>query len=144
MTRYDNITQLERTKNNEQKWKTDYSHLLDIATETANRPATFEKKTISVVELFEKFFDRNMVDTLVEQSNMYCVQQGYNEHLSKESILIAVGYHSLPHLYWQQQEDVDIPFVKSHLQRTDIDNFFKCLHCANNMEINPADRYYKI
>lgn len=104
-------------------------------------------------ELFEEFFDENMYEYFVEQSNIYAHQ---NNRLSFSTnmyemrafigFLLLTGYHHLPQewMYWSLDPDISIPFVRETFSRQTYRNIKQNLHLANNLDNNNTDKLYKI
>ena len=61
-------------------------------------------------------------------------------------ILLFSGYHSLPRqrLYWNRDEDVNVPFVSSHMSRNRFDEIKKYVHLADNDKVDANDKLYKV
>jgi hypothetical protein len=105
----------------------------------------------SPVHAFNEFFDINMVNMIVEESNLYSHQRGFgttidsDEFLEYLGILILSGYHRLPrrHMYWTKQVDCNVELVSDNMRRDTFDKVHRSLHFNNNMEIDD-DRLYKV
>ncbi|XP_049942887.1 piggyBac transposable element-derived protein 2-like [Schistocerca serialis cubense] len=74
----------------------------------------------TVPQVFEDFFSEKLMDTIIEQSEIYsCQHNRINFLLTKEElklfigVLLLSGYHKLPHKnkYWEQAPDVGVPLV---------------------------------
>ncbi|XP_053956252.1 piggyBac transposable element-derived protein 2-like [Anastrepha ludens] len=76
-------------------------------------------------ELFLQFFDEEIMEMLVVNTNIYAHQNYIIVDISKQQInrfigiLILNGYHKVPHVehYWSTQQTLGIPIVKQALSR---------------------------
>lgn len=108
----------------------------------------------SCTELFEEFFDKDMIEYLVEQTNMYAHQNNrltfstnFNEMKAFIGFLLLTGYHHLPQewMYWSLDPDVSIPFVRETFSRQTFRNIKQNLHLADNSENHDnTDKLFKV
>lgn len=106
------------------------------------------------MELFvDLFFDTNMIDYLVEQTNMHAQQNNCqsfstnpNEMRAFIGFLLLTGYHHLPQesMYWSLDPDVSVPFVRETFSRQTYRNMKQNLHLANNAENDRSDKLFKV
>lgn len=96
---------------------------------------------MSPVEIFEKFFDNDVFQLIMDESSRYAFQT--NKHRVKLDIidikaflgfLFFTGYHTLPRerLYWSQREDFGVELVKQLFSRDRYIQLKSILHFANN------------
>lgn len=105
------------------------------------------------VEIFETVFDSKVIDLIMEQTNLYALQN--NNHLfcvTQEeikifiAILLLSGYHRLPRErnYWCLDEDLLVPPVANAMSRNRFQEIKKYLHLADNTQIDKNDKMYKV
>ncbi|XP_031343006.1 piggyBac transposable element-derived protein 2-like [Photinus pyralis] len=107
----------------------------------------------NVIQIFEKLFDEQVVNLLVEQTNKYATaSNNHSFQVTGEEIKIFVGvllfsgYHKLPRarLYWCLDEDVNVPFVSNCISRNRFEEIKKYIHLADNTQIDRSDKMYKV
>lgn len=104
-------------------------------------------------ELFSLFFDREVMETIINYSVQYSLQKNrHGFHLDVTDlekflgILILSGYHILPQqqMYWSADDDKGVPIVKEAMSRNRFLNIKQNLHLSDNNELNTADKFSKI
>lgn len=106
----------------------------------------------SPVELFEEFVDSNILNLIVDQSNLYSSQKNSDFQLDIPTlkrflgILIFSGYNSAPNekMFWSTSPDINFPIVRSSMSRFDYLKVKSALHLANNDNIDSTDKLYKV
>jgi len=107
----------------------------------------------SEVELFEEFWDGDMLDLVINQSNLYAQQQNRHEfNLKKHQLkrflgfLLFSGYHRLPRerMYWENAEDCRVNIVSQALSRQEYMDIKRNLHLADNATVHACDKFYKL
>ncbi|KAB0803076.1 hypothetical protein PPYR_00046 [Photinus pyralis] len=108
---------------------------------------------LSPIEVFEKLFDQEVLDHIVQQTNLYSSQKNKHDFFVSKadiqifiSILLLTGYHKLPseRNYWSLDEDLRVPFVSNSMSRNRFLEIKKYIHLANNSCINRQDKMSKI
>lgn len=103
--------------------------------------------------LFELFFDNDILGHILEQSNKYAVQNnrhGFQLEMYQLKrfigFLLFSGYHQLPRerMYWETCEDVSVPIVREALSKHQFSQIKRNLHLADNSEIDKEDKMFKI
>lgn len=103
-------------------------------------------------ELFLQFFDEEIMEMLVVNTNMYAHQNNIVVDISKQQIyrfigiLILSGYHKVPHVehYWSTQQTLGIPIVKQALSRNNFQLIKRIFHLMDNYGIDATDRFAKV
>ncbi|XP_053949194.1 piggyBac transposable element-derived protein 3-like [Anastrepha ludens] len=103
-------------------------------------------------ELFLQFFDEEIMEMLVVNTNMYAHRNNIVVDISKQQIyrfigiLILSGYHKVPHVehYWSTQQTLGIPIVKQALSRNNFQLIKRIFHLMDNYGIDPTDRFAKV
>ncbi|KAJ8963891.1 hypothetical protein NQ314_005308 [Rhamnusium bicolor] len=106
----------------------------------------------SCVEMFEQFFDHEIVNYVVQESKKYA--QFINQpdpKITKDEmrclgILILSGYNSLPskRMYWELREDTQNSLVCNAMRRNRFLQLQRFFHCADNNDMDPNDNAWKI
>ena len=106
----------------------------------------------SPLDYFRKFFSVDLVDHIVQQTNLYSKQHGRNVEVSKEEMLgiigvmILSGYHPVfdKKLLWSSDDDVSVEWVKELMSRNRFIAIIRDIHLADNCNLDSSDLYYKI
>ncbi|XP_054746487.1 piggyBac transposable element-derived protein 3-like [Anastrepha obliqua] len=103
-------------------------------------------------ELFLQFFDEEIMEMLVVNTNMYAHQNNIVVDISKQQIyrfigiLILSGYHKVPHVehYWSTQQTLGIPIVKQAPSRNNFQLIKRIFHLMDNYGIDATDRFANV
>ncbi|XP_053960552.1 piggyBac transposable element-derived protein 3-like [Anastrepha ludens] len=102
-------------------------------------------------ELFLQFFDEEIMEMLVVNTNMYAHQNNIVVDISKQQIYRFIGvlklsrYHKVPHVdYWSSQQTLGIPIVKQALSRNNFQLIKRIFHLMDNYGIDATDRFAKV
>ncbi|KAJ8914014.1 hypothetical protein NQ315_012037 [Exocentrus adspersus] len=107
----------------------------------------------SLVSLFFKFFDENVFDLLIEETNRYAAIKNKNnkpvtvrEMKCFVGILILSGYVPYPRrkMFWEQDKDVKDVLVSDALSRDRFDHIMSVFHMADNNNLVPGDKFAKV
>lgn len=112
-----------------------------------------ELSSLNVVQIFETLFDDEVVQLIVDQTNLYATAA--NNHIFRITshevkifvgVLLFTGYHKLPRerLYWSLDEDVGVPFISNSMSRNRFEEIKKYLHLADNAGLDKDDKLYKV
>lgn len=112
-----------------------------------------ELENFSPVEVFEKLFDDEIFDHLMQQTNLYSSQK--NRHaffVSKAdlklsvAILLLTGYHKLPseRNYWSLDEDLGVPVVAKTMSRNRFQETKRYIHLVDNENLVIQDKMAKL
>lgn len=106
------------------------------------------------VNIFEKFFDGEVLDMIILYSKLYASQ--HNNHNFEITagelkvffgILLLTGYHSLPRerLYWSLDEDCGVTVVPKAMSRNRFMEIKNYLHfCNNEAASKSTDKMFKL
>ena len=106
----------------------------------------------SPVELFFTFFDVEVFDLIVTQTNNYAAHKNKNLDMTVEElkcfigILLLSGYVQVPRrrMFWQQSEDTHNSLVVAAMTRNRFDEIISCLHVADNNNLKKDDKFSKV
>jgi len=107
----------------------------------------------SEAELFEEFWDGEMFDLVMSQSNLYAHQQNRHDFNMKKhqlkrflGFLLFSGYHRLPRerMYWENADDCNVNIVTRALSRQEYMDIKRNLHLADNTKVHACDKFYKL
>lgn len=110
-------------------------------------------KDTTPVELFEKFFDDEIVHILVEQSRKYAL---FLNHPDPKitiveikcflAILILTGYNELPgkRFYWDEGTDMRNELVYNSMRRNRFLEICRFIHFADNTQPDAKDKIWKL
>lgn len=121
--------------------------------ESEPEPPLFLESEWCPSDLFELFFDDEVIDVLVENSVKYAGQSGNhtfeidNEEMKRFlAILLLSGYTVVPRrrMYWSQQPDVHNEAVSKAMSRNRFDEILHFFHPANNEDLPVADKFGKV
>lgn len=107
----------------------------------------------SPLELFELFFDTEMFELFVTESQRYALQKGLSDPLISVGemkcfvgILIVSGYSSAPgkRYFWDQYEDVRNNAIYNSMRRNRFEKIMQCLHLNDNTKLDPRDKFSKV
>lgn len=95
-------------------------------------------------ELFQLYFDNNLIQHLVEQTILYADQQ-LNPHFSISNeemqvflgFILYTGYNRLPHpeLHWSLDEDLRATFVSQKMTKNRYKEIKQYIHFADNTKL---------
>lgn len=111
-------------------------------------------KNQNPVNIFEMFFDEEVMTMISQYSQMYAAQNNKHDfHVSIEElkiffgILLLTGYHSLPRerLYWSLDEDCKVSIFAKSMSRNRFLEIKKYLHfCDNTAAAETSDKMFKV
>lgn len=112
---------------------------------------------MSPVDIFELFFDKNLLEWIVKQTVIYACQKGnfgfkfsVDELKTFIRILILSGYYAMPQwrMHWEEQDDCHNTrtLISNNMRRNWFDVIMQYLHFNDNTEINESvtDRLFKV
>ena len=97
------------------------------------------------------FFDDELVDNIVMQTNKYALQNNRTLAMTTEELmtfigtLLLSGYSRLPHrrLYWSDKDDVP-KLVANSIRRNRFEEILKNFHLSDNDNLDDTDRLTKL
>ena len=123
------------------------------------RPPIFPESNLSKYrnytprEFFDLFFDEEVCNHIVTQSNLYALQKnlsslnlGVHELRVFLSILIVSGYNSTSSkgAYWSDGDDLRNQAIYNAMRRNRFDQIMRALHLQDNLELDCKDRFSKV
>ena len=129
----------------------------------STQPMNIEKKEVSQLvekliakterELFEEFFDNEVIQHITDQSMKYATQQNRHGFDLKPyqlqrflGFLLFTGYHKLPRedMYWENAVDCNIRIVTNAMTRQTFRDIKRNLHLSDNASVKKDDKLYKV
>lgn len=110
-------------------------------------------KDMSCVQLFELFWDDEIIAYLSNQMTLYALFNNcpdpkvtVEEIKCFIGILLLSGYNNLPgkRYYWETQEDVRNPLICNAMRRNRFLQISRFLHCADNNDPHLDDKVWKL
>lgn len=117
------------------------------------QPTDTSKLPQDPTELFDLFFDREIIELIVNQSISYAASKGNHsftvtckEIYAYLGILLLSGYTEVPRtrLYWSHDKDVHNQAVSEAMARDRFEEITRYLHLADNTQLDPNDRMAKV
>ncbi|XP_050330016.1 piggyBac transposable element-derived protein 3-like [Bactrocera neohumeralis] len=107
-------------------------------------------KDLSPIQLFSKFYDGEVLDYIITETNRFAAQNNAGFHLDVVilkrflGILLISGYHTLPSIedYWSSQLSLGIAIVQQ--ARATFMHVKRYIHFANNDELDVNDKMAKL
>lgn len=109
------------------------------------------EKELTSLEYFKSFFDDDLINHLVEQTNLYSVQQtGNSVNVSKEEmerfiavyIFAAVVWLPSMRMYWET--GTRVPFIADLMSVNRFEKIRQFFHCNNNQMPTEKDKLFKV
>lgn len=106
----------------------------------------------SPIELFYLFFDDEMLDMIVEQTNIYASQSNATFVVEPHDIkrfvgfLFFTGYHKIPEwkLYWSKDPSFGVEIISNAFPRNRAEMIKRYIHLSDNNNIDPTDKFAKV
>jgi hypothetical protein len=136
------------------KWEPgDLSEDVGCVAAARNQPL-FLSHDLTPADLFELFFDEDIINLLVENTVKYAREQKgdhcFEVTAENMKLFIAVlllnGYAILPRrrMYWEQQPDVLNAAVSNAIPRKRFEDILRYLHVADNKSLGEGDKFSKV
>ncbi|KAL8585552.1 hypothetical protein ACOMHN_046212 [Nucella lapillus] len=116
--------------------------------------ARFLEQNLNPLEIFELFVDDEVVDYIVDQTNLYARRDKGNhnfvttrqEFRTFMAILLLSGYNQLPrrNMYWDRNSDCHNTAVSGAMSRNRFDEHIRYLHLADNNTLDPNNKVSKV
>lgn len=112
-----------------------------------------EYKSLSMVNIFEKFVDDAMIDLLVEESRRYALFLNCPDPKITSSeircflgILLISGYNHVPSKrhYWDGGNDMRNTAIYESMRRDRFLQICRFLHCTDNTKVDSNDKAWKV
>lgn len=109
-----------------------------------------EEKT--PLQLYENFFDDELIDIIVNETNRYAAQKNKNNNISKTEIkaffgvLILSGYNQVSRrrMYWEREKDTHNELVANAISRDRFEFIMSHLHMVDNNNLDQSDKFAKL
>ena len=105
-------------------------------------------------EIWKEFFDKDMIDLLLEQTLLYAQRDKGALHFQATvddmkvflGIILLSGYHTLPseRNYWSNQPDLKVPFVCDAISRDRFLQLKSFIHLADNQALEVGNKVAKV
>ncbi|XP_030752324.1 piggyBac transposable element-derived protein 3-like [Sitophilus oryzae] len=101
---------------------------------------------------FKIFFDKDLVEEIVNFSNVYSQQKNRTGDITVDEmycflgVLLVSGYASVSrrHMYWQNCDDTQNKLISAAISRDGFQFIMSNLHCNNNTTLDKNDKYCKL
>ncbi|XP_071056466.1 piggyBac transposable element-derived protein 2-like [Onthophagus taurus] len=118
---------------------------------TNNNAGTTDEAS-TAIDFFELFFDAELVDKIVRETNRYSLQKNRALNVCTEEIkcfigiLLYSGYTQVPRrrMFWENASDAHHEIVINGMKRDRFEAILSHFHLANNYELDAEDKYAKI
>lgn len=106
----------------------------------------------SPLELFECFFDAEIIDMFVTCTNQYAASKNRKSDVTPEEmktffgILLVSGYCPVPRrrMYWEQAKDSHNAVISEAMCRNRFEHILTNIHCCDNANLDRSDRFAKV
>lgn len=138
----------------EREWKkSDISNRQKERFKWNSHPADASRLPDNPMDLFQLFFDEDVLEMIVEYSELYARSKG-NDTFSTTpdeirafiGILLVTGYSPAPRrkLYWSRDSDVHNEAISSAMTRNRFLEIMKYLHVSDNGRLDGSDKMAKV
>ncbi|XP_018578332.1 piggyBac transposable element-derived protein 3-like, partial [Anoplophora glabripennis] len=106
----------------------------------------------SPLELFQDFFDEDLLDLIVLETNRYTARKNNVQNISTSEIkafigvLVLSGYVCVPRrrIYWEREKDGHNPLVSEAITRDKFEYILTNIHVKDNETLDKSDRFSKV
>ena len=121
--------------------------------ENVGQQPLFLRKDCTPVELFELFFDDDVLEMIVNNTISYARQCGnHSFQIDKQSLqiffalLLLSGYNVLPRrkMYWELHQDVHNEAFAKTMSTNRFDEIMRYFHLSDNSALKPGDKFAKV
>lgn len=110
------------------------------------------KQMYTPIEAFSLFFDNEVIDMLVNYSNMYANSHNRNGDISDNEfrcflgVLLLSGYSSHPRrsMYWENSKDTNNILVCDAISRNRFNFIIQNIHCCDNSNLDQTNKFAKL
>ena len=138
----------------EREWKkSDISNRQKERFKWNSHPADASRLPDNPMDLFQLFFDEDVLEMIVEYSELYARSKG-NDTFSTTpdeirafiGILLVTGYSPAPRrkFYWSRDSDVHNEAISSAMTRNRFLEIMKYLHVSDNGRLDGSDKMAKV
>lgn len=110
-------------------------------------------RNLSPIEIFEKFFDDEVFELIINETRKYGISKNYKDiNLSVQELKVFVaifylsGYNTVPskRCYWETRGDTRNDLVFNAMRRDRFLEICRFIHFADNTKIDKNDKMYKL
>ncbi|XP_030747121.1 piggyBac transposable element-derived protein 3-like [Sitophilus oryzae] len=107
---------------------------------------------LSPIQLFENFFEKEIIDMFVFYTNNYAASKNKRSDITPEEIkvffgiLLLSGYVSVPRrrMFWENSSDCHNNIVSNSMSRNRFEHILSNIHCCDNNNLDKNDRFAKV
>ncbi|KAB0804486.1 hypothetical protein PPYR_01456 [Photinus pyralis] len=102
------------------------------------------------VQIFEMFFDSSVIEHIVTETKRYATQKNIHnfsinhEDIHKHTVTKWLSQVARERLYWSLDDDLGVPIVQNYMSRNRYLAIKKCLHLADNSNLDTTDKLAKV
>lgn len=120
----------------------------EVKSRSVFEESAYYSREMTPVEIFELFFNKDLLEWIVRQSVLYACQKGnFGFEFSVDElkvfigILILSGYCSVSRqrMYWEEQGDSHNTLIANNMRRNRFDLIMQYIHFNDNTKINIQD-----
>jgi DNA excision repair protein ERCC-6 len=142
----------QKVTKNFRKWKKADLTAQPVAGTVTEPPNYFFTEMRTPKEIHVLFLDDEVVELIVTYSNLYATSKGVNLGFTSSEfkcflgIIFLSGYVPVPsrHKLWKQRTDAHNVLVSAAMRRDRFETIFSNLHVANNVNLDPMDKFSKL
>lgn len=106
----------------------------------------------SPLELFEDFFDEELINIIFLETNRYAAQKNNVQNITKSEIkafigvLVLSGYICVPRrrMYWEREKDGHNTLITEAISRDKFEYILTNIHVKDNETVDKSDRFSKV
>lgn len=110
------------------------------------------KNNCSPASLFRRFFDHNIIEEIVQHTNLYASQKNRQANATVDDIYCFIGVRlvsdycnvSRKKMYWQNSSDTNNAPISSSISRDRFQYLIINFHCVDNHNLKKYDRFAKV
>lgn len=115
-------------------------------------PVSHIRNNCSPLSIFRYFFDTELIDGIVQYTNLYASQKNRPADAMPDDIycfigvLLVSGYCSVSRkkMYWQMSSDSNNTLISSSISRDRFQYLMSNFHCVDNNNLDKNDRFAKV
>ncbi|XP_071051360.1 piggyBac transposable element-derived protein 3-like [Onthophagus taurus] len=120
-------------------------------------PTDFDSPTNSAItenplEFFSNFFDEEVIELILNQSNKYAQQKNRKANIEKQEVnafigvLILSGYMQVlrRRMFWEREKDCHNVMITEAITRDRFEYLFSNLHVCDNQQLDQGDKFAKL
>lgn len=104
------------------------------------------------LQLFEKFFDEELINLIVAESNRYAQKRNRKNNIEHAEVkcfvgvLLLSGYLQVPRrrLFWEKERDCHNNLVSEAISRDKFEHILSNFHLVDNEKLDKEDKFCKV